>query len=437
MAQLVSFDWRMVNDADWIDLPAAEPLPAPREGRVAQAIVEERATNLHLLRFTLLLSLAWLITAGAPLSAHEVKPPSLELAILPAMQREDAAWRADNIEALDLVIDPKVADNWRMDWRAPYAIDPQYSAEHNERLLSVEAAGDMVMVTMLVDAPVVGRWRSSPYRELRFYRQQEHDWVRTLPTGVYWGHEMTLETPHLRLTFGERDAETVLAILDQLELVYVQLHGLLRIELPTTGDKLAFHIVPELVRGWGSYGKQQRLTSPVLAKVPDGMSPADYLAHTMVGRFTSLLMNQIVVERDGVYTHSWRTLLWALDGWLRNELLARRSPWHYQAEAALRKHQHEIMPLHLIDVVEQPVYDPYDQQTMMRQYIIAESAVAYALTTFGRERLPALLVGLDHHGSWNGLIRSVLGVSPEEFERGWNQYVEEHYLAQPESLLGQ
>jgi hypothetical protein len=320
-----------------------------------------------------------------------------------------------------------------MDWRAPYIIDTQFFPDRNEKLLDVKPAAGMIVITMLVDAPVFGRWRSSPYRELRFYRQYEQDWVRTLPTDDFWGREMTLETPHLRITFSERDANTVLAILDQLELVYVQLHGLLRMELPAPEDKLTFRIVPELVRGWGSYGSQQRLTSPILAKVPDGMTSADYLAHTMVGRFTNLLINQIVVEQDGAYTYSWRTLLWALDGWLRKELLARRSPWHYQAEETFRKHQHEILPLRLVDVVEQYINDPFDQQTMMRQYMIAESALAYAINTFGRERLPALLVGLHHHGSWSGLIRGVFGVAPEEFERGWNQFVEEHYLTQPES----
>jgi hypothetical protein len=380
---------------------------------------------------------AWLVGDGAPLSAHQVESPSLEQTILPALQREAIAWRTDDTTALDLIIGPEVAQNWRMDWRAPYVIDPRYFPDRNEKLLNVKAAAGMVVVTMLVDAPVVGRWRSSPYRELRFYRQQEQDWVRTLPPQDFWGREMTVETPHLRVTFYERDAETVLATLDQLEMIYVQLHGLLRLELPALEGKPAFRIVPELVRGWGSSGNQQRLTSPLLAKVPDGMTSADYLAHTMVGRFTSLLINQIVVEQDGAYTYSWRTLLWALDGWLRNELLARRSPWHHQAEDTLRKHQDEIMPLRLIDVVEQPINDPYDQHTMMRQYITAESALAYAMNTYGRERLPALLVGLHHHGSWSGLIRGVFGVTPEEFERGWNQFVKQYYLAQPESGYSQ
>jgi hypothetical protein len=432
MAQQVSFDWRTVDDADWFALPQVEALPPARSRHTGQASAGEQLASLHLIRVALLILLACVITAGAPRAGREVETPSLEQTILPVLQREAVAWRADNTTALDSIIDPHVAQNWRLDWRAPYVIDPHYFPERNEELLGVKSAAGMVVVTMLVDAPVVGRYRSSPYRELRFYRQQGQDWVRTLPSGDFWGREMTLETPHLRVTFSERDANTVLATLDQLELVYVQLHGLLRMELPATEEKLAFRLVPELVRGWGSHGNQQRLTSPILAKVPDGMTSADYLAHTMVGRFTGLLINQIVVEQDGSYTYSWRTLLWALDGWLRNELLARRSPWHNQAEETLRKHHHEILPLRLVDVVEQPINDPYDQHSMMRQYIIAESALAYAMNTFGRERLPALLVGLHHHGSWNALVRGVFGVAPEEFERGWNQFVEEHYLAQPE-----
>jgi hypothetical protein len=57
--------------------------------------------------------------------------------------------------------------------------------------------------------------------------------------------------------------------------------------------------------------------------------------------------------------------------------------------------------------------------------------VDYAVTAFGRERLPALLAGLGQYESWDTLIPAVFGVSTAEFEMGWQAYLETHYGVAP------
>lgn len=51
------------------------------------------------------------------------------------------------------------------------------------------------------------------------------------------------------------------------------------------------------------------------------------------------------------------------------------------------------------------------------------SVVDYAVTTFGRERLPDLLATAGQYHTWQTLVPNVYGISYEEFERGWRQHL--------------
>ena len=56
--------------------------------------------------------------------------------------------------------------------------------------------------------------------------------------------------------------------------------------------------------------------------------------------------------------------------------------------------------------------------------------IEYAVATYDRERLPALVAGLGHYESWETLIPAVYGVSPAEFEAGWQAYLAAQYGVQ-------
>jgi hypothetical protein len=61
------------------------------------------------------------------------------------------------------------------------------------------------------------------------------------------------------------------------------------------------------------------------------------------------------------------------------------------------------------------------------QAIALATLIEYAVATYGRERLPALVAGLGHYDSWETLIPAVYGVSATEFEAGWQAYLTAHY----------
>jgi hypothetical protein len=61
------------------------------------------------------------------------------------------------------------------------------------------------------------------------------------------------------------------------------------------------------------------------------------------------------------------------------------------------------------------------------QTVALATLVEYAVATYGRERLPVLVAGLGHYESWDTLLPAVFGVSPAEFEAGWQTYLAAHY----------
>ena len=57
-----------------------------------------------------------------------------------------------------------------------------------------------------------------------------------------------------------------------------------------------------------------------------------------------------------------------------------------------------------------------------------ESIIDFALTTYGRDKLPALLEGMEESRGWNELTTNVFGVSATDFEAEWNGYLTKTYL---------
>jgi hypothetical protein len=76
------------------------------------------------------------------------------------------------------------------------------------------------------------------------------------------------------------------------------------------------------------------------------------------------------------------------------------------------------------DTTQAPAPDP---GSYVGRAVVWATLIEYAVATYGRERLPALLAGMGQHASWETLLPAVYGVSPAEFETGWQEYLTLHY----------
>lgn len=417
--QNIVYEWSVIDDAEWQPLRQEGPLAFLH--RHAAGLTEPQV-GLPLLRAFVLMMAALALTSAAFSPPTERRPWGYE-AVASVLQLEAQAWAARDDDLLSTLIDvqtpARMQDDWRLGWNSDAALDAPYRTQ----LLSVEPVGNLLEVQVRVEQRTAQWWLSSPHRETRFYRQMPHGWVRSLPDASHWGVMRAVETPHLRFEFYDHDMPTVIAIADRIEMGYVRVHQWLGVSPPVFEDKLVFAVVPELVRGWGGYGNRHHLTSPALAKVPLELSDSDYLVQQIMNRVVSRALNLLFSDTERTNAYQWRTMMWALSGWLRTELAGRRSPWHEQAEALFVARTVPQLPLSLAAIESRYPAWRIDQEGMMLDYMAAESVVAYVIETYGPEYLPQMVVGFQEYGSWIGFVPDLFDQSVDEFEAGWNRYL--------------
>jgi hypothetical protein len=346
-----------------------------------------------------------------------------------SLDQENRAWRSRDRRLFESLIDPTLnedwSDEWREYWRAGIDDEPAYNAE----LIYVRNINGLMQATVVTDQPAYEWWQTNPYRENRFYRRAGQGWLRTVPPSGYWGDRHSLETEHLRFVFYAKDAATVANAADRLEAAYVEMYTLLGLDAPSTETKLTVSVVNHPVGRWAPSPTELEVTSPLLSQIPQGQSDAEYLAYDIMGWFTYRALRDANPGSAGRYLYRWPILIWGLRGWLRDDLLDQSSPWRQEASRVFEDYGQDQLPLRLSNVSElRGDGRPTREQVIMR-YIAAESFIRFAVETYGRDQLPELLRGLVRHGTWDELIPSVYGHSPEKFVADWNVHLLEYYGA--------
>ena len=78
-------------------------------------------------------------------------------------------------------------------------------------------------------------------------------------------------------------------------------------------------------------------------------------------------------------------------------------------------------------ISEHEYYDGEAYLYRLSEAVTVVTMVEYAVETYGQERLPMLVTGLDKHDNWESLLTAVFDVSAAEFEAGWQAYLAHRY----------
>lgn len=375
-----------------------------------------------------LLALAAVLMGSMPFTPAQVAQQRAEEGVAAALDVEYQAWQQKDREQFAALLDLPAAERWQWEWRDYWSLAPADFADLGITLRRVDRQDEVVRVEMLVTRPSTKWWRSSPYRETRFYRATESGWLRTVPPITYWGAARVTETEHLRFEYYEHDAPLIEPQVAHLEAIYRNLYALLELD-PATRYKWTFILVPDRTDGRTGYYYRHEYTSPALSEVPETLTDQEFVAQMMVSTMTSRAVYGTSPTRRS-YLHRWEMVVWSLYGWLRSELLTQRSPWHAQAQAVFQESLPAHMPLTLADIEKWPDSSRPAQERVMRQYMVSESIIDFALTTYGYDKLPAFLAGMERYRDWDGLTTNVFGESAADFEAAWNRYLAEKYLAE-------
>lgn len=422
--QGIVFEWHIAEERDaWRPLPRAQPFVAQDDGHAS--VGEQWLVGWVLRVATLFAAGAMLVAAASP------TPPDHETAAMldevrAVLHLEETAWKQNDPELFNTLLDSEIGREWRREWRVTWAIPPEQRTDMGVTIAGVEPLGDLVVMNVLVTQPPIEWWRAIPFQELRYYRRAEHGWVRTVPDEAYWGKRYALETPHLRFEFTERDAPLVLPIANRMETAYLALHELLELPRPAQSEKFTLAVVPEIVDTWRTNRSAQRITSPRLAPMALGLAPTEHLADEMFDRMAGYVLNQMLLEVGRGGSNRWRTVFWALRGRLCQEILAHCSPWYAEAEAAFA-HDRTTTPgqaLRLIDIQDRYGNEMRTRDAYLWEYGATHSMLDYVITTYGWAHVPTMVRGFGQFSFWSGVIPAVFRQSVPDFERGWNRHLQ-------------
>lgn len=329
------------------------------------------------------------------------------------------------------------------------------------------------------------------YRQTRFYRRTDAGWVHTAPDVALWGLEHSLETPSFVYHFRQHDAAAVIAAAPQVDALYRIMGRNFGLPLTPTPAKLVINVNVTQSPGQvlSPYVPDRiNVSSPALYLAPDELTDTDLLLQSIA----LLLIEQEEAKARARYGigSSWKPLLGGLRLWQVWELDLPLSVWreelvrwiyhdllvadHEQA-AVLPDHYLELcaayklwlpsptwmnIPLVCTELDQEAWFfaswGPRDSLTRLDQFsmpasqafveppfplhhpgqtVILATLIGYAVTTYGRERLPALVAGLGQYDTWDTLLPAVYGVSAAEFEADWQAYLERRYGVPPDPIM--
>jgi hypothetical protein len=398
----------------------------------------------------------------------------------------------DDSLTTSLNVDPATSNVWsqvaQVERSRRAVVQLTASTAHLDGAVSrIEVQGDQAVVNLVMPAK-----REVPaYRQTRFYQRMAEDWQQTAPNAALWGPERSLETPSFVFHFRQHDASAVTAAAPQIEALYTTLKGNFGWASPTGAEKLVVQVsvtqTPADTLAWYRLPEPLRVPSPAVYRAPVEVTDAALLEESITLPLVNYVLAQ-ASERHAIGA-AWQPLVkglrlwqvWDLDlplaswradivKWVYIDLPTNQAgqsfvlPEHYTALCAahqlwmpspLQLHIPLVCadldweewywaswdartPLTHLDQLAVPVRS--NAESMIQRSILERlnqpsqpvalaTLIEYTVATYGRERLPNLVAGLGHYDSWDTLLRVVYGVSPDEFEAGWQAYLATHYGA--------
>lgn len=346
----------------------------------------------------------------------------------------------------------------------------------------IERLGDRMMVQMITHHRQEGVMLA--YRETRFYArgayESAHEWLQVSPDPALLGEKKTLKVANFTILYRAADTDAVYQAVPQLEKLYTTLRQDIGLPALAAGVAYTIEISAGDRLGGNFYDYSRRklaIYSPTLLSAPIQIAPATLIEQATVYPLAQLLMHELINRHDTrwQYTFSqWWPIenvlpLWELWHAHGSIAVSRLSiiPWlyHNSQNASNRRplpydyaqlcHLYQIWRLLPADldiplICEQaernvqplngysalgttwPPLSGAPGRSMVLTHsadannITLESILEYIVATYGRDKLPQLLIAMGEHSTTDTLIPALFGVSRSDFETAWQAYLAQH-----------
>lgn len=418
-------DWQIGESEDWDNF---EPLERPVRAKTVTSDGAEASRRWRwggiLRSIAVFILLAAIVIGYSSWREYQAGITRIRTDIQSTVDTEAWAWGNGDETLADSLMDSQADEGWARDFRRDLERGLHYAGDEIQtpevQIENVELKDGVALIEALVTDPGVP-WTSTPYRETRFYRQAEGRWLRTAPVVEFWGPEDTIETDHFQLIFRQRDAGAVEAVAADIEALYTNLRKDVGLGPAPADEMLTVQVLPRTdVTDWRFAGDKLTVPSPVLLPVPKDRSDAARLSQSITYPLARRVLGEALAGTD--IEPQWSVLAEGARHWLAWDREAMPSGWRYHAEEPLRRRVERGAPLRLDDLTASRD-EGWVRSGRWGRLIAAETVVAYAMDTYGRDRLPAFIQGLSAHETWSELIPAVFEVPADEFEAGWQAYL--------------
>ncbi len=348
----------------------------------------------------------------------------MRMVISQSVQREAWAWHQLDYAAITASLDPQAREDWvrwhtnyqqgRRNWAGQDTRQPRVSVGNVEFLGGGWALVEVRLVT--AEVPDVEQ-----YREYRLYRNLAGEWLRTSTDTALWGDEAEQTVGLFHFTYAAQDGAAVAKVASEVESIWQNLNERLGLAAMPDDTTLQIVIQGENV-GVGPLrfeGDRLLLLSPKLTRAPVAEDDAQTLSRMVSTALTRRAMDRFMQGRG--FDPRWSVTYEAALDWLAEDVnpLLPRDP--NQETGPLRKRVSQTGLPRLDDLLEKRT-SAYSWWSGWAS-TAGHSLVAYAMDTYGADRIDDLIVGLTTAEDWEQLSRSVFGVSAGELEAGWHAYL--------------
>jgi hypothetical protein len=327
------------------------------------------------------------------------------------------------------------------------------------------------------------------YGQTRFYRNTAEGWQRTEPDAGLWGPPRRLESSYFIFHFRQNDAQAVAAAAPEVDALYENLQR--TFDLAPSPEKLVIEVTVERIPGLALTPRWARealvVPSPSVYLAPVELSDTAILVQSIALPLVDYVGERVIA--DHAIPLDWQSLQLGLQLWQLWELDMPLAHWRHDVvkwlyfdlpssdlegqSARLPEFYTEFCAMHSLWMLAPTLvgipfectkweatiwlqggwlpYIPriplsqltmprtghtqyYDQESYLyrsREAVKVATILEYAVSTYGDDHLPLLLSSLAHYNDWDTLLPAVYGVSPSEFERGWQRYLAKEYAVQP------
>lgn len=332
---------------------------------------------------------------------------------------------------------------------------------------------DLAEGRALVQAVVSDNRLPAPYQETRVYRETNGGWIRTAPGADFWGGWESQESAYFSFRYRKRDAGAVTAAAPEIDRLYEQIYRAVGLPVNPDGEKMQVEVRISGTISRGSTrtanGRLLAVSSPELLPRPLGVSPQQILVESIALQVINLViwerMDKVPGDWQGIRSGLRLWLIWKMDGllaqsraeivrWLYAESIANRNRGETRRPASYGEvcqsfwlwqlHPYEMgIPL-TCDKTEGQVFTPVRMPISVRELPMPEMdpefrgswtrlntgrAIAVATVfeflekSYGPAAVPEVLIQTRDHLRWHKLITDAIGISAQEFETGWLEYL--------------